>query len=99
MIWGNYLPKFLSPWNLDDEPFDWQRVHRYAGWIAALSGGALMVVWLAFPLELARTTSTVLIIAFVVLGVGRKLISVAAYSRRPPRPRPSRATSDTAASE
>lgn len=34
VIWGNYLPKGLSPWRVEDEPFNWQRVHQFVGWVA-----------------------------------------------------------------
>ena len=52
-----------------------------------------------FPLEAARAASSGITITFVVLIVGRKFISVAAYSRhRPPTP-PLQATTDTAASD
>ncbi len=98
-IWGNYLPKVLSPWSEEEQWFDWQRVHRYAGWLASLSGVALVVAWLAFPLPEARVTTSGICVALAVLGVGRKLISVAEYSRRqepPPRLGP---TPDSAASD
>ncbi len=98
-VWGNYLPKILSPWSAEEEWFDWQRVHRFGGWVTLVSGIALVIVWLAFPLEAARAASSSITITFVVLIVGRKFISVAAYSRhRPPTP-PLQATTDTAASD
>ena len=84
-FWGNYLPKSLSPWSVGDEPFDWQRVHRFVGWVASLGGIALVVVWLAFPLKGTRLASVGIVGTFVVLGLGRKLV---AYSRHPPPPTP-----------
>lgn len=92
-IWGNYLPKIISPWRAEEEWFDWQRVHRFAGWTATLSGIALVVVWLAFPLEVARLAAVAITATFFVLGVGRKFISVAAYSRRQSPPTPNQETS------
>lgn len=80
-IWGNYLPKLVSPWSLDSEPFDWQRVHRFAGWLATLCGAALVLVWLTLPIETARPASIAITLAFVVPTLGRKLMSIAAYSR------------------
>ena len=48
-IWGNYLPKTLSPWNVEEAPFDWQRVHRFGGWTFSIGGVALVLVWLTLP--------------------------------------------------
>ena len=98
-IWGNYVPKILSPWSAQEEWFDWQRVHRFVGWVAALSGIALVIVWLAFPLEVARPASSSITVTFAVLSVGRKFMSVAAYTRRRPPTTPLQATPDTAASD
>ena len=77
-IWGNFLPTVASPWSLEAQPFDWQRVHRFVGWIAALSGIALMAVWLSLPMEEARAASAWIIGPFVVLSLGRKLVSLLA---------------------
>ena len=98
-IWGNYVPKVLSPWSEEEQWFDWQRVHRFVGWLASLSGVGLVVVWLAFPLPGARLTTLGICVALCVLGVGRKLISVAEYSRRQPPPPQLEATLDSAGSE
>ena len=98
-IWGNYLPKLLSPWSTQEEWFDWQRVHRFAGWTAALSGIALVLVWLAMPLQVARIATVGTTLAFVGLSVGRKFLSVAEYSGRRPPTTPIRATSDAAGSD
>ena len=95
-IWGNYLPKAPSPWSEEEEWFDWQRVHRFAGWVASLSGIALVVVWLVLPVATAKIVTIGITATFVVLGVGRKFISVAAYSRRQPPTSPRPATSNTA---
>ncbi len=87
-VWGNYLPKVSSPWDLDEEPFDWQGVHRFAGLLATLSGLGLVANWLLVPLEPARGVAIALVVAFALPSVVRKWMSVAAYSRRPPRERP-----------
>ena len=88
VLWGNYLPKGLSPWSVADEPFDWQRVHRFVGWVASLGGVALVTVQLALPLEQARLAMFGIIATVCVLMGGRKLMSVVAYSRRQPPPTP-----------
>lgn len=83
-IWGNYIPKLLSPWSRDEEPFDWQRVHRFVGWAAMLGGVARILLWLALPVPDARAASLSILIVFCVLILGRKLISVVEHSRRQP---------------
>ena len=98
-IWGNYLPKSLSPWSAEEEWFDWQRVHRFAGWVASLSGIALVIVWLVLPVATAKLATVGITLVFVVLGAGRKFTSIAAYSRRRPPKGPLQTTSDTATSE
>ncbi len=85
-IWGNYLPKVLSPWSTDEQPFDWQRVHRFGGWAFSLGGVAIVLVWLTLPVDMARLASGGIAIAVGVAGVGRKFMSVAAYARRQPPP-------------
>lgn len=77
MVWGNYLPKLLSPWSLDNQPFDWQQVHRFVGWGAALGGIAVVLVWLALPVEEAGSASRVVVGLTCGLALGRKLLSVA----------------------
>ncbi len=81
-IWGNYLPKLISPWGMVEEPFDWQRVHRFTGWVSLLSGSAVTLVWLTLPMDAARTIATVLTVTFIVAVIGRKMMSVSGYSRR-----------------
>jgi hypothetical protein len=87
-VWGNYLPKIISPWRPDEEWFDWQSVHRFVGWLATLSGIALMLVWLTLPPQSAKLATLGISITFSVLGVGRKFMSVADYARRPSPPAP-----------
>ena len=91
VLWGNYLPKGLSPWNVADEPFDWQRVHRFVGWVASLGGIALVIVQLTLPLQEARLAMFGIVATVCVLMGGRKLMSVAAYSRRQPPATPPQA--------
>jgi hypothetical protein len=83
-VWGNFLPKLLSPWPHGQQPFDWQRVHRFAGWVATLSGIAVAFVWLALSLDAAKPASGGILLTFCVLVIGRKLFSLA----KPPRHQP-----------
>ena len=77
-IWGNLLPTLASPWSLEEQPFAWQQVHRFVGWVATLSGIALFLVWLVLPVGEARAASAVILGACFVLALGRKLVSVVA---------------------
>lgn len=88
IVWGNFLPKLLSPWEVDDEPFDWQRVHRFVGWVATLGGIGLVLVWLTQTPEVARRASLAILGTVAALALGRKLISLAAPPRHgsPPTP-------------
>ncbi|HSR51302.1 MAG TPA: hypothetical protein VLV83_10775 [Acidobacteriota bacterium] len=92
-LWGNYLPKLISPWREEEEWFDWQRVHRFVGWTASLCGLALIIAWLSLPLAGAKLATFFVTIAFCVLSVGRKFTSVTDYARRQPPPDPNRETS------
>ena len=83
-VWGNLLPTIPSPWSFEDQPFAWQRVHRFVGWVATLCGIALVVVWTFLPVQEARFASARIIAVFLVLGLGRKLVSVMAHSGTAP---------------
>lgn len=83
-VWGNYLPKLISPWTLREQPFDWQGVHRFVGWIATLTGLGIVLVWTTLSIDTARTVSVALMLTFAILAVARKLLSVAFH----PGPRP-----------
>ena len=80
VVWGNYLPKLLSPWQPEEESFDWQRVHRFVGWAATLGGVCTMLTWLMLPIERADAWEPVIVGCVVVLSLGRKLYSLATYS-------------------
>ena len=84
VVWGNYLPKQLSPWNAGDEPFDWQRVHRFAGWMVSLGGIAVMIVWLVLPVSEARLATLGIIATSFGLVLVRKFMSFVARLRRQP---------------
>jgi hypothetical protein len=80
-IWGNYLPKLLSPWPTEGEPFAWQRVHRFAGWVFSMVGVGIILAWLTLPSELADRVGEGLILAGVLLAIARKLHSGATHQR------------------
>jgi len=82
LAWGNYLPKLRSPWGLAREPFDWQSVHRFVGRAFVICGSALFVVWTLLPEAEARRASLIIVLATIVAGVSRKLLSVVRYSWR-----------------
>jgi hypothetical protein len=87
-LWGNFLPKLLSPWRTQDEPFDWQGVHRVVGWLASLAGVAVALVWVALPLDQATSTSKLLLGTVFGLAVLFKLYSLMTHNRGRDRPRP-----------
>ena len=78
-IWGNYLPKLLSPWPTEGEPFAWQRVHRFVGWVSSMVGVGIIMAWLTLPVERANRVGEGLILAGAVLALARKLHSVATH--------------------
>ena len=82
VVWGNYLPKLMSPWSVEDQPFDWQRVHRFIGWGASLCGIAFVAAWLLLPLDEARSASLIILGLAAGLALTRKLLSLAATARR-----------------
>lgn len=82
MVFGNYLPKLASPWTVTAEPFDWQRVHRFCGWVFLAGGTAVMAASLLLPLARASQVSQALLPGIAVLAVGRKFLSLATHGRR-----------------
>jgi hypothetical protein len=85
-IWGNLLPTLLSPWEVQDEPFDWQGVHRFVGWVATLGGIAVVLAWLALTPEAARPASRAILGTVMVLALGKKLTSLMAPPSHPSPP-------------
>ena len=79
-VWGNYLPKLMSPWQPEEEPFDWQRVHRFVGWVLTIGGIGSMLTWVTLPIDQADAWEPVIVGSVVVLSLGRKLYSLATYS-------------------
>ncbi len=49
--WGNSLPKLLSPFKGEAEPYNWSRMIRDCGWVLTLGGlaSAVCVIVLSFP--------------------------------------------------
>jgi hypothetical protein len=82
MFWGNHLPKVMSPWSVETEPFDWQGVHRFVGTVFTLAGVALVVVWATLPAAEANRAAVLIGASVVAMGLGRKLLSVLRYSQR-----------------
>ncbi len=78
-VFGNYLPKLLSPWSVSDQPFNWQRVHRFAGWVFMLGGITIVTIWMVLPVDGARFLSRRVLLVALVLVVGRKMISLATH--------------------
>lgn len=81
-LWGNHLPKLMSPWPLEHEPFDWQGVHRFVGRVAVVAGLGLIVVWSTQPIERATATAVVIGVTAVGFALGYKLISILRYASR-----------------
>jgi hypothetical protein len=81
MLFGNYLPKFPSPWMLGTEPFDWQRVHRFCGWVFLSAGAAITAAWLLLPFSSAGEVGEAVLVGTAVLAVGRKFFSLATRGR------------------
>jgi hypothetical protein len=81
-LWGNRLPKLMSPWPLEREPFDWQAVHRFVGRVAVVAGLGLLVAWSMLPVDAAERAAEIIVASACVLGVGYKLLSVLRYAGR-----------------
>jgi hypothetical protein len=81
IVFGNYLPKFPSPWPVRTEPFDWQGVHRFCGWVFLLGGVAVTAAWLLLPAAQAAQAGSSVVVAIAVLAVGRKFVSLATRGR------------------
>ena len=80
-IWGNYLPKLLSPWPTEGEPFAWQRVHRFVGWVFSMVGVGIVAAWLTLPVERADRVGEGLMLAAALLALTCKLYSVVTHHR------------------
>ncbi len=76
VVFGNLLPTLRSPWPLEQQPFAWQQVHRFVGWILVLGGLAVIAAWAFLAPETARRSSLQVFVIVVPLALGRKLASV-----------------------
>ncbi len=92
--WGNYLPKLLSPWPTEREPFAWQRVHRFVGWVFSMVGVGIIVAWLTLPIELADRIGEGLILTALLLAISRKLYSGVTHRPSAHEPSGGRASSN-----
>jgi hypothetical protein len=81
-VWGNFLPKLMSPWTLEQEPFDWQRVRRFGGWLSVLAGVVTAAAWMTRPEETARYVTVVAVGTVLALTLAYKLVSRVAYALR-----------------
>jgi hypothetical protein len=61
-------------------------VHRFVGSIATISGVEVTMVWLVLPPASARSASVAILITFMILALGRKLVQIATYRPHPPLP-------------
>ena len=86
-LWGNHLPKLMSPWSLDREPFDWQGVHRFVGRIAVAAGLGMMIAWSTLSIAGAKRATVIIVVSGMVLMLGRKWGSAFAYAGREGRSR------------
>jgi hypothetical protein len=84
--WGNYLPKLMSPWQPDEEPFDWHGVHRFAGWAVTIGGIVTMLAWFTLPMDRAAAWEPAIVGSVAILSLGRKLYSLATHSGPHDRP-------------
>jgi len=75
LLFGNYLPKLLSPWSRVDEPFDWQGVHRFVGKLFVLGGAVTVVAWLALPVQDAAAAARAMMITVALFAIFRKVLS------------------------
>lgn len=80
-FFGNYLPKLVSPWTLENEPFDWQGVHRFCGHAFFFSGSACAIFWLMLPVYQAKLATAALFLVVAVAAVVRKFYSLATWQR------------------
>lgn len=75
ILFGNTLPTLRSPWPYTHQPFAWQQVHRFVGWVFVLGGLAVAGAWLTLGPSAAHV-STMVMAATVVLSLGRKFASL-----------------------
>jgi hypothetical protein len=71
-VTGNAIPKTLTPLAaLHCDPAKVQMIQRLAGWIWVLAGLAVAIAWVTLPINLAETTSFLLLPSAIVVTVGQ----------------------------
>ena len=83
VVFGNLLPTLRSPWPFRHQPFAWQQVHRFVGWIFVLGGLGVMASGAFLPPESAKRLSLGIFAMAFTLTLGRKLASLATNSFGP----------------
>ncbi len=83
ILFGNFLPTLRSPWSLAKQPFEWQQVHRFAGWTLVLGGLGVIASWTFLPLASADRASVLIVVLACLCTVGRKLASLTTRSLGP----------------
>jgi uncharacterized membrane protein len=81
-VMGNYIPKLPSPWSHREEPFDWQGVHRFTGFVFMLVGVACFVAWVLLPVVEARAFMRTALLVMAVIVVLRKWYSVLTWQNK-----------------
>lgn len=82
VVFGNLLPTLKSPWPFREQPFAWQQVHRFVGWLFVLGGFGVIGAWTFLATETALAVSLVLCTIVFALSLVRKFASVATHSAR-----------------
>ncbi|MHB1327033.1 MAG: hypothetical protein ACYC2K_02415 [Gemmatimonadales bacterium] len=80
ILFGNYLPTLRSPWRLSSQPFAWQQVHRFVGWVCVLGGLGVVACTVLLPLDSARQATAWIVAAVGVVSVARKFGSLTAHA-------------------
>jgi hypothetical protein len=80
--WGNFLPKLMSPWTVEEVPFDWQSVRRFGGKLAGIAGVVVSVSWLMTTEEGARLVTATSVLFVLASMIVWKVASRVSYSRR-----------------
>lgn len=83
VVFGNLLPTLRSPWSAAGQPFAWQQVHRFVGWLFVLGGLGVIASWSVLTPSTAERTSALILVIVSALAIGRKLASLATHSFRP----------------
>jgi hypothetical protein len=80
VVFGNLLPTLKSPWPYRQQPFAWQQVHRFVGWLFVLGGFGVIASWTFLATESARPASLLICTIVFTLALVRKFASVATHA-------------------